>query len=53
MNTRDLILIHRASRERREIGYITDKTRASLMDLGYTAEAIESALLKMERTNGF
>lgn len=41
-----------AARQRRENGYIADFTRLALEDIGMTAAGIESALSKLENTNG-
>lgn len=49
MNYPDNSLLKLALSERNQLGYITESTRASLMDTGHTAASIESALLNMER----
>jgi len=49
MNGTDQSLIAKAYSERDTLGYITTTTRASILDTGMTAAALEEALLNMER----
>jgi hypothetical protein len=45
-------LLRRAHSERNQYGFIGETTRLALEDIGMTAADIESALIKLETTNG-